>query len=674
MVTTRDRPGSRRGRLSAITTASLLISVLAPAAVAAAPPEADWSQFRHDPAHTGVATDETTLSPETVDGLRLAWWARTGFNSSPSVRDGVVTVGSGSGRINAYAADCGILGERCSPLWWGRAGWVVDWSSPAMTEDLVFIGAGGGLTAWDMRCAVDGSRCSRGWTGTSGDIGYSSPAIAEGLVAVGTNDGRLDVYDLAAVRASVLSGSCAAPGACGPLWTAGMGREVHTTPAIVDGVVYIGGRDGRLRAFDARCRTDGGACTPLWVGRTGSDIVNSSPTVADGVVYLGAQNGRLYAWPTGCATDGSVCQPLWTGQTPKRIQASPAVADGIVYIGSGDQRLYAFPVGCRSDGGACDPLWRSVRTGTGRGQMVSSPAVANGVVYVGSQGTDQADGRLWAFPAGCTPVDGVCRPLWRSPSTGAMINSSPAVVDGRVYIASNDGRLYAYALGGGDTQAPDVRSLDVRFAGRATFGEGDVVLRWSGTDRLSGIAAWRLQQQQAGGAWRQVPLASSLATQARLHVEPGVTTRFRVRAIDRAGNSSAWWTSSPVQTELIDDADVRVVLSPDAWTPQAGVLVDAALGGTLMGSETAGASATLDVEASGIALVAPRVPGYGKVDVLIDGVRVRTVDLGATDATRSRQVVFQATWPEVGAHTIGVVLRGTPGRPHVDLDAFWVMR
>ena len=80
------------------------------------------------------------------------------------------------------------------------------------------------------------------------------------------------------------------------------------------------------------------------------------------------------------------------------------------------------------------------------GNTPSSPAVANGVVYIASQGRHQANGRVYAFPAACAVGNTPCAPLWRSAGLGAMVNTSPAIANGTVYVASNSGAFYAFGL------------------------------------------------------------------------------------------------------------------------------------------------------------------------------------------------------------------------------------
>jgi len=56
-------------------------------------------------------------------------------------------------------------------------------------------------------------------------------------------------------------------------------------------------------------------------------VMDTSPAVANGVVYVGSRNsGKLFAYAVGCATGGAICTPLWTASTDNWwIGASPAV-------------------------------------------------------------------------------------------------------------------------------------------------------------------------------------------------------------------------------------------------------------------------------------------------------------------------------------------------------------
>ena len=185
-------------------------------------------------------------------------------------------------------------------------------------------------------------------------------------------------------------------------WTFPTGGAVHSSPAVVDGTVYVGSRDGRLYALDAAT----GALR--WEFATGS-WVESSPAVVDGRVYFGSQDGMLRA------LDAATGALRWEFHAEFGVDSAPAVAGGIVYFGA-DRGLFAV------DAASGEPRWSlelPFRAG--------SPVVANGIVYVGS---------VQAFDA---------RRGWRRLQFRAYgrIASSVAVADTTVYAVSIGGRAMA---------------------------------------------------------------------------------------------------------------------------------------------------------------------------------------------------------------------------------------
>ena len=72
------------------------------------------------------------------------------------------------------------------------------------------------------------------------------------------------------------------------IWKFRTESGVFSSPAVADGVVYFGSQDGHLYAVDIATGQE------RWRFRTES-LVFSSPAVADGVVYFGSRDGHLYA-------------------------------------------------------------------------------------------------------------------------------------------------------------------------------------------------------------------------------------------------------------------------------------------------------------------------------------------------------------------------------------------
>jgi outer membrane protein assembly factor BamB len=231
------------------------------------------------------------------------------------------------------------------------------------------------------------------WNYTTGGMAYSSPAVANGKVYIGSADGK--VYCLEAATG-------------GFIWSYTTGWYVWSSPAVASGKVYIGSEDYKVYCLDS---TTGGL---IWSHGTGS-YVDSSPVVASGKVYIGSTDGTVYCLN---ATTGS---NIWSYTTGSYVFSSPAVASGNVYIGSYDHKVYCL------NASTGVKLW-SYATG---GSVYSSPAVADGKVYVGSLN----DCTVYCLDA---TTGG---PIWNY-STGYTVTSSPAVANGNVYIGSSDGTLY----------------------------------------------------------------------------------------------------------------------------------------------------------------------------------------------------------------------------------------
>jgi uncharacterized repeat protein (TIGR01451 family) len=225
------------------------------------------------------------------------------------------------------------------------------------------------------------SYCRGGWD--------SSPAVADGVVYIGGS-----AFD-------------AETGAL--IWNQQQpGTTWDSSPAIINGVVYVGDSDNNVYAFDAET---GGV---IWNYTTKGEV-HSSPAVADGVVYIGSSDRNLYALDAGTG------DLLWNYTLLQAVRSSPAVANGIVYVGDFNSNFYALDA---ETGGM---IWNY----TMEGAVSSSPAVANGIVYVGS-----LDSNLYAFDAG----DGAL--LWNY-TAGDRVSSSPAVTEGVVYVGSDDHNVYA---------------------------------------------------------------------------------------------------------------------------------------------------------------------------------------------------------------------------------------
>src|SRR5690349_20862031 len=80
----------------------------------------------------------------------------------------------------------------------------------------------------------------------------------------------------------------ASPGLTTVKWRFQTGGPIFSSAAVDNGVVYVGSNDGKLYAVRA---SDG---TKLWAFAT-KGAVRSSPAVAGGAVFFSSVDGKIYA-------------------------------------------------------------------------------------------------------------------------------------------------------------------------------------------------------------------------------------------------------------------------------------------------------------------------------------------------------------------------------------------
>jgi hypothetical protein len=298
--------------------------------------ETDWTQGRADANLSGLNRFENVLSPKSVSQLQLAWTNATVgvIFSTPAIVKGVVYFGSQDGHLYALKA---ITGEI---LWAFHDTNGSLWSSPAVANGVVYVGSYYGVRALD---ALTGAQI---WYYSTVWASVFSLNLLDGVLYFNSSDGVVHAVD--ANKGTLL-------------WSYDIGPYDIGSPAVADGVVYSA--SGSLYALNASTGT------LLWsypINNSGQAW--SSPAVANGVVYVGSTDGTFYALN---ASSGSL---LWSYSTGGMIFANPAVANGIVYVSSESGDLFGL------DANTGSVLWKYSVGPLGS----SSPAVANGIVYVGS--------------------------------------------------------------------------------------------------------------------------------------------------------------------------------------------------------------------------------------------------------------------------------------------------
>ena len=249
----------------------------------------------------------------------------------------------------------------------------------------------------------------------------STPAVVDGRLYLGEGDNRI-------VALNAASGAL--------IWERPSTGPVDSSPAVAGNSVFIGQRDGRVLALDSR----NGALR--WQFQTGG-IFATSPVVLDGIVYIGSGDGALYT------LDAQTGQRRWTYRTGGHIAADPAVNDEIVAVLSQDGYLHI--VDKRAGRKRLDYHAKFAR---------GSPALSGDWVYIADErGLATAidwharevpfEKRMrwlrtqlwaWGFLGELPPLKGLA---WAAALPGSRFVAAPIVADDRLYVAESERRLHA---------------------------------------------------------------------------------------------------------------------------------------------------------------------------------------------------------------------------------------
>ncbi len=250
---------------------------------------------------------------------------------------------------------------------------------------------------------------------------FSSPAVADGRLYLGSGDNRVVALDAD-------SGEL--------IWEYPVTGPVDSSPAVAGDSVFIGLRDGRVLSLDK----DSGKAH--WEFPTGG-IFATSPVVLEGILYIGSGDGRLYT------LDAQTGQVRWTYQTGGHIATDPAINDEIVAVLSQDGYLHI--VDKQTGRKRLD-----YRTKFARG----APALDGYMVYTADEiGLVTAiDWRerevpfeknarwlrtqLWAWGVGSSlpPLKGLA---WGTMMQGNSFVAAPIVTQDRLYVAAAERQVHA---------------------------------------------------------------------------------------------------------------------------------------------------------------------------------------------------------------------------------------
>lgn len=262
------------------------------------------------------------------------------------------------------------------------------YGTPFLSEMGLYVGGYDGYL-YRLKTETDSTDGEDVWSvpvGEEKEPIVGGPAEADGVVVVGSSDGRVYAFD-------------AEDGT--ELWRFETGDKVWATPAIADGIVYIGSLDKKLYALDLIQGTE------RWSYAT-KGAITAKPMISGGVVYIGSFDSIFYA------LDVQTGQPVWTFEGANNwYWTSAAESDGTLYVPSLDKNVYALDKG----NGA---LKWTLET---EGGITGVPVVSNNRLVVASDDRSLYVVRL---------SDGGDV---RRCEVGARLRSNPAEQDGVVFVS-----------------------------------------------------------------------------------------------------------------------------------------------------------------------------------------------------------------------------------------------
>ncbi len=196
-----------------------------------------------------------------------------------------------------------------------------------------------------------------------------------------------------------------------------------------------------------------------------------------------------------------------------------------------------------------------------------------------------------------------------------------------------------------------------------------VRVRWAAKDPGGSHTGYDVRMATDGGAFTTLS-TDRRAASWNIEAAPGHTYAVQVRAADGWGNRSDWTEAPRISLGVLGEGRLdyhgRWSARPDRR----------ALGHTYRVTTRAGASATLHVRASAVAVLGRMGPAYGSVRVFVDGHRARSFSQRA-GGNDDRRVTFRVTLghgAHGGTHTLRFVNVGARRHPSFSIDGIAVLR
>jgi outer membrane protein assembly factor BamB len=355
-----------------------------------------------------------------------------------------------------------------------------------------------------VSCAPWGTQSAGGWSGT---------AFHDGIIYVGTKDGRVVAINSSTENLewdySILITTPSGGLSCGET---SVPTAIYGTPVVDGSIVYIGTYSGQVLALNMLARSQNLTFPQQrygeWSWNCPIDNARSNAIVADlllngDTIYVSSSNGRVYSldkefsdlnWESNVLDekhrklwtspviqnntlyvstyDGHIyalsleTEDLldWSFESEAGFASSPVVYENAIFVSSFDRYLYAVNVTIGSD----EPMWKFPKEEPAGNWFWASPVISEGIVYAGC-----LDGLVYAIEAETGEK------LWEFDTEKAII-SSPVLIDNLLIVIDESGTIYVFDL---DTDLVDeavlLKTISIDATVRSSFcaQEGLVYIR-----------------------------------------------------------------------------------------------------------------------------------------------------------------------------------------------------
>lgn len=422
----------------------------------------EWPRFGYDEANSLHNVAESTITPENVSDLTVAWQRKgSAVTATPIVQGGAVYYGDWSGKVQSVDLADGRA------LWESEVSDAAISSTAAVTDDLVIVGdLAGELHALSRE---DGSPVWSIRPSTAGASLFGSPTVVEDMVVTTMTDSELapddPTFDAAVVAVDLTDGSerwrlHTKPEPDSPYWVSMWSTASYDATR---GAVYIGT----------------GSTNQVGSGSPGSPSERAPVDLplSDGVLALDHTTGEVLWFTQVVAHDDRRDFDVGTGPNLLTVDGRDVVGAGAK---SGEYVLLDRDTG--------EELWRTKLTdGSAFGGIMSTAATDGHRIYVASNDRG-GPGSVYALAVASGDV------VWERP-LGSPIIGSMTLANAIIYRGGFDGTFSA--IDASDGTLLWTAEVDGPIAGGAAIASGTVLTgHGTGTpgdleDKPGGIVAYR---------------------------------------------------------------------------------------------------------------------------------------------------------------------------------------